>query len=62
MPSPTTVTFKALSAALALSLSSSLPVHLVPFVLLIVSQYAFAAFSETELILSFRVPRPFISL
>lgn len=49
MPSPPTIAYKAWSAALALSASSSLPVYLVPVVLPIVSQYAFVAFSKTEL-------------
>lgn len=49
MPSHSSVAYKALSAALVLSVSSSLPVYLVLVVLRIVSQYAFVAFSKTEL-------------
>ena len=44
VPSPPTVAYKTLPAALALSVSSSLPVYLVPVILPIVSQYAFVAF------------------
>ena len=44
MPSTPFFAYKAWPAALALSISSSLPVYLVPVVLSIVSQYAFVAF------------------
>ncbi len=63
MPSPPTVAYKALSAALALSASSFLPVYLGLVGLLIVWQYAFAL-SKTELhplFVSLFLPLPFDS-
>ncbi len=47
MPSPPIVAYKALSAALALSVSSFLPVYLGPVVMPIVSQDASFASSKT---------------
>ena len=44
MPFPPSFAYKVWPAALALSVSSSLPVYFVPIVLSIVSQYAFVAF------------------
>ena len=49
MPSPPTVAYKAWLIAFAFFAFSSLPVYLVPVVLLIISQYASIASSTIEL-------------